>query len=69
MSTTDIVSGSHSLRRCHPLPHRHLTPGMVSTSIGALCWASWKALMLLYATSNAAVTSGGSTGSGSDCRV
>mmetsp|Transcript_35542 Transcript_35542/g.78871 ORF Transcript_35542/g.78871 Transcript_35542/m.78871 type:complete len:264 (+) Transcript_35542:1353-2144(+) len=44
---------------------RHLTPGMVSTSRGrCCCWASWKALMLAYATSNASVMSLGSTGSG-----
>ena len=48
---------------------RHLTPGMVSTSRGWLCWASWKHLMLLYATSKASLLSLLSSGSGKLCNT
>lgn len=46
---------------------RQTTPGMVSTVRSFGIWASWKALMLLYATSKASVTSLGSTGAGKSC--
>ena len=46
---------------------RHRTPGMVSTLVSPPRCASWKARMLLYAVSKAAVTSGSSCGSGSSC--
>ena len=45
----------------------HRTPGMVSTSTFWLFWASWKALMLLKATSNASLTLGSNSGSGRSC--
>lgn len=46
---------------------RQRTPGMVSTSGSGCCWASWNALMLAKATSNAALTSGSSSGAGRSC--
>ena len=45
----------------------HQTPGMVSTSTFWLFWASWKALMLLKATSKASLTVGSNSGSGRSC--
>jgi hypothetical protein len=48
---------------------RHTTPGMVSTdssvSLSFCAWWNWR--MLSYATSNAAFTSGSSSGSGRSC--
>lgn len=48
---------------------RHVTPGMVVTLMSLLRCASWKARMLLYATSKDAVTSAGSDGHGRSCRA
>ncbi len=45
----------------------HLTPGIVSTSSGALLCASWNALILLYAMSKASLLSALSSGSSSSC--
>ena len=46
---------------------RQVTPGMVSTDRASPCWALWKVLMLLKATSKAALASGSSLGSGRSC--
>lgn len=43
---------------------RQVTPGIVSTLMSPPRCASWKARMLAYATSNARVTSSGSSGQG-----
>ena len=43
----------------------HLTPGIVSTSSGALLCASWNALMFSYAMSKASLLSALSSGSSS----